>query len=226
MTRTKPRAKRSAEPAGLSHESIRTTALALLDRGGLDDFSTRKLGRELGCEAMAIYWYYKSKDELLDAVVDEMMKPVAHAVIAPPSPDWIEILRAVAHAYRRVALDHPRAFPLLATRRLTSESSYAFMERLFELGRQQNVDDRIAARFYRAVASYVNGFCLNELATLHGPKPSAALRRKYTRVAAVHEWFEPQYLDELFEQGLELQLDALAALAGQTPKKRAIQRTT
>jgi AcrR family transcriptional regulator len=218
------RAKRKAEPAGLSHESIRTAALALIDRSGLDDFSTRKLGRELGCEAMAIYWYFKSKDELLDAVVDQMMQPVGAVVIAPPSTDWIEILRGVAHAYRRIALEHPRAFPLLATRRLTSESSYAFMERLFELGQTLGIPDKVCARFYRAVASYVNGFALNELATLYGPKPSAALRRKYTRVAAVHEFLEPQYLDELFEQGLELHLDALASVAGQSaPKKRASQ---
>lgn len=211
------RAKRKAEPTGLSHEAIRTAALSLIDRAGIEDFSTRKLGRELGCEAMAIYWYYKSKDELLDAVVDEMMTPVGAVVVTPPSKDWIEILRSVAHAYRKVALTHPRAFPLLATRRLQSEATYAFMERLFELGRDQQIDDKIAARFYRAVASYVNGFALNELATLYGPKPSAALRKKFSRVAAVAEWLEPQYLDELFAQGLELHLDALAALA---PKKR------
>lgn len=215
------RAKRKAEPAGLSQETICKAALALLDKTGLDDFSTRKLGRELGCEAMAIYWYYKSKEELLDAVVDEMMKPVAMTVIAPASTEWIEILRSIAHAYRRIAHQHPRAFPLLATRRFVSEGTYAFLERLFELGRQQQIEDRVAARFYRTVASYVNGFLLNELATLHGPKASAALRRKYTRVTAVFDLLEPQYLDEVFEQGLELHLDALATIAGQSPKKRA-----
>jgi AcrR family transcriptional regulator len=219
MTRT----KRKPEPAGLSHAAIRTAALALIDRGGLDDFSTRKLGRELGCEAMAIYWYFKSKDELLDAVVDELMTGVAAVVVDPPSRDWIEILRAVAHAYRRMAREHPRAFPLLATRRLASEATFGFMERLFELGREQKIEDKVAARFYRAVASYVNGFALNELATLYGPKPSVALRRKFSRVAAVHQWLEPEHLDELFEQGLELHLDALAAVAGQSPKKRASQ---
>ncbi len=215
------RAKRKPEPAGLSHASIRSAALALIDRAGLEDFSTRKLGRELGCEAMAIYWYYKSKDELLDAVVDEMMTGVAAVVIDPPSPDWIEILRATAHAYRRIAHEHPRAFPLLATRRLASEQTYAFMERLFELGRTQQVDDKVAARFYRAVSSYVNGFALNELATLYGPKPSLALRRKFTRVAEVSAYLEPEHLDELFEQGLELHLEALAATSRARVKKRS-----
>lgn len=206
MTRT----KRKPEPAGLSQESIRVAALALIDRGGLDDFSTRKLGRELGCEAMAIYWYYKSKDELLDAVVDELMRDVVAVVAAPASRDWIEIVRSVMHAYRKIAHEHPRAFPLLATRRLASEQSFAFLERLFELGRERGVEDKAIARYYRTVASYVNGFLLNELATLHGPKLSTGLRRKFARVSEVFEWLGPEHLDDLFEQGLELHLDALA----------------
>ncbi len=218
MTRT----KRKPEPANLSQATIRSAALALIDRGGLDDFSTRKLGRELGCEAMAIYWYYKSKDELLDAVVDELIAGVATVLDDPPSENWIEVLRAVAHSYRRAALAHPRAFPLLATRRLASEETYAFMERILELGHVHGIDDALAARFYRVVASYVNGFALNEIATLHGPKAPVTLRRRFTRVAAVSTYLEPEHLDELFELGLELHLDALAA-ASQAPKKRASQ---
>jgi len=46
----------------LSHDSIRAAALALIDRDGLAAFSIRKLGAELGCEGMALYWYYASKD--------------------------------------------------------------------------------------------------------------------------------------------------------------------
>jgi AcrR family transcriptional regulator len=206
----------------LSHASIRRAALALIDTHGIEAFSTRKLGLALGCEAMAIYWYYKSKSDLLDAVVDELMTGVTGVVSAPPSHNWIEILRAVAHAYRRVALDHPRAFPLLATRRLASEETYAFMERLFELGRAHRIEDKVVARYYRVVASYVNGFALNEIATLHGPKPAATVRRKFTRVTEVSEWLEPEHLDELFEFGLELNLDALvSAVARGTRRARA-----
>lgn len=212
-------AKRRPKHEGLSHEAICTAALQLIDRDGLDEFSTRKLGRELGCEAMAIYWYYASKDELLDAVVDKLMESVAAVVDAREGDDWIAVLREVAHAYRRLAHDHPNAFPLLATRRFASEGTYAFLEKLFELARRQGIDDRVTARFYRVVSSYCNGFGLNELATLRGPRGpgAAALRRRFARVTAVSAWFEPQYLDEMFSFGLELQL---AALAEQTARSR------
>jgi AcrR family transcriptional regulator len=202
--------KRKAQPAGLSHETIRAAALDLIDRHGLEEFSTRKLGRELGCEAMAIYWYYASKDELLDAVVDKLMESVIATLAARTHEDWIAVLRDVAHAYRRIAHEHPNAFPLLATRRFASEGTYAFMEQLFELARHHSIPDDVTARFYRVVSSYCNGFGLNELATLRGGRPTAALRKKFTRVAAVSAFLEPKYLDDMFEFGLELQLAALA----------------
>ncbi|MEO6776929.1 MAG: TetR/AcrR family transcriptional regulator C-terminal domain-containing protein [Kofleriaceae bacterium] len=205
----KPRAvtKRSPE---LSHDAIRTAALAVIDREGLEGFSTRKLGAALGCEAMAIYWYYPSKDALLDAVVDQLMIAVGAAV--KPKPAWIDTLREVAHAYRRVAHDHPRAFPLLATRRFGSEGTYAFLEQLFELAHRQGIPDRVTARFYRVVSAYCSGFALNELAAPRGPQDpaTAALRRRFARVDAVSAWLEPRYLDEMFRFGLELQLEALA----------------
>ena len=196
--------KKSVE---LSHDAIVGAALRVIDETGLAEFSTRKLGRVLGCEAMAIYWYYPSKDALLDAVVDRLMTGVGSAVAGAGTGDWIGVLRAVAHAYRQVAHEHPKAFPLLATRRFASEGTYAFLDKLFQLARSQGIDDRVTARFYRVVSSYCSGFALNELAS---PRAPAALRKRFTCVAEVSTWLEPTHLDEIFSFGLELQLDALA----------------
>jgi AcrR family transcriptional regulator len=200
-----PRVARKLE---LSREAIATAALRLIDRHGLDEFSTRKLGAALGCEAMAIYYYYPSKDDLLDAVVDRLIAPV-HEVARTGGDDWIGVLRAVATAYRAIALEHPHAFALLATRRFATEASYELLDTLFARSREAGVSDRDAARFYRAVSSYVNGFALNQLAA---PRPRrGTLDRKFARVAAVHAHLEPEHLDELFASGLELFLAGLHA---------------
>lgn len=212
-----PRVAKKARTDELSHEAIVDAALRLIDRDGLAAFSTRKLGSMLGCEAMALYWYYASKDDLLDAVVDKLMTGVGLAVARAHTEDWIAALREVAHAYRRIAHDHPQAFPLLATRRFATEATYAFMEQLFELARSHGVDDRVTARFYRVVSSYCSGFALNELATRGHDRRTTPLRKRFTRVAAVSAWLEPQHLDEMFSFGLELQLSALAA---ETAKRR------
>jgi AcrR family transcriptional regulator len=190
----------------LSRDSIARAALRLIDRHGLDAFSTRKLGAALGCEAMAIYYYFPSKDDLLDAVVDLLIAPV-HAAARADADDWVDVLRAVATAYRAIALDHPHAFPLLATRRFASEASYELLDTLFARARAAGVSDRDAARCYRGVSSYVNGFALSQLAA---PRPRrTALDRKFSRVAAVHAYLEPQHLDDLFASGLELFLTPL-----------------
>lgn len=196
--------KKKAAPAHLSRASICTAALALIEKDGLAAFSTRKLGRTLGCEAMAIYYYYPSKDALLDAVVDHLMESIT---VTGADTDWIAALRAVAHAYRRLAHEHPKAFPLLATRRFSSEGAYGFLEQLFELGHRLGIEDRVAAKFYRVVSSYCNGFALNELA--RPPQQTAARRKRFPRTAAALAYIEPAYLDEMFAFGLELQLAAL-----------------
>ncbi len=205
------RAKRA--PVGLSHEQIRRAALRLIDQDGIDSFSTRKLGSVLGCEAMAIYWYYPNKEALLDAVVDELLSGVG-VDAAAAGGDWVAAMRSLAHAYRGLAQTHPRAFPLLATRRFATESTYAFLDQLFALARRQGLDDKTIASFYRAVGSYCSGIALSELAvdssTDLGP---AALRASFPGVASVWPWLEPDHHDEMFSFGLEILLDALARSA-------------
>jgi AcrR family transcriptional regulator len=58
---------RRAQPrVPLSRERVLQTALKLADQGGLESLSMRKLGQELGVEAMAVYYHFANKDEVLD----------------------------------------------------------------------------------------------------------------------------------------------------------------
>ncbi|HSQ64013.1 MAG TPA: TetR family transcriptional regulator [Polyangiaceae bacterium] len=205
---TDRRTSKRKKPPGLTRERIRSEALELIDAEGLEAFSTRKLGAALGCEAMAIYWYYPSKEALLDAVVDELMSRVGR-VAAPEATDWVEALRGIARSYRGLAHEHPNAFPLIATRRFATEGTFAFLERLFELAQRQGIDDRTTARFFRAVSAYCSGIALNELASRREDE-DLPVRGKFPRVTAVSKWLEPQYEGDLFEFGLGVLLDALA----------------
>jgi AcrR family transcriptional regulator len=218
-------AKRKAKSPSLTEERIREAALALIDAEGLEGFSTRKLGAALGCEAMAIYWYYPSKDALLDAVVDTLMAKIP--LEAAREGDWIDAFRQLARAYRKLATLHPKAFPLLATRRFATEGTYRFLEGLFAIASAQGIDDRTTARFYRAVSSYCAGVALSELAGLRETDAEAnEARAAFPHIAAVWPWLEPPHYDDVFEFGLELLLDALAraprkaASTKSAPKKR------
>ena len=198
---------RKKKASGLTLESIRRAALELIDEVGIEAFSTRKLGVALGCEAMAIYWYYPSKDALLDAVVDELMSRVGR--VTSDATDSVLALREIARAYRRLAHEHPNAFPLIATRRFATETTYGFLEGLFEIAHRQGIDDRTTARFFRAVSAYCSGIGLNEIAARRArpakPPPELA------RLASVSKWLEPKYEDDLFEFGLDVLLAPLRA---------------
>ena len=214
----KPRARRA--PVGLSHEQIRREALRLIDADGIESFSTRKLGAALGCEAMAIYWYYPNKDALLDAVVDELVSRVGVGAAGAGPTGWVDAMRRLAHAYRGLAQAHPRAFPLLATRRFATESAYAFLDQLFALARSQGLTDAQIASFYRAISSYCSGVALNELAleSTTDLQP-AALRARFPGVASVWSRLEPRHHDDLFSFGLEILLDALARSLPASPPR-------
>jgi AcrR family transcriptional regulator len=196
----------------LTAERIRGAALELIDAEGLDGFSTRRLGAALGCEAMAIYWYYPSKEKLLDAVVDELVSRIGAAPV--PDGDWLDALRKLAHAYRMLAHQHPNAFPLLAARRFATEGTFRFLEGLFELAHREGLDDRTAARFFRLVSSYCSGAALDELAELR--QRARPTRAEFPRLAAASAWLEPEHFDDVFSFGLEVLLDALA----RAPKKK------
>ncbi|MCC6997167.1 MAG: TetR/AcrR family transcriptional regulator C-terminal domain-containing protein [Deltaproteobacteria bacterium] len=210
--RTARSAPRARAPVGLSHDKIVTAALRMIDRHGLAGFSTRKLGAALRCEAMALYWYFPSKEALLDAVVARLVAPLGAAATAGPAGlDWLEALRRVARAYRDIAREHPHAFALLATRRFASAGAYGFLEQLLALAEQHGVPPRTAARTYRVVSSYCNGFALNELAgEREADDPGIAkLRSGFPRVDAAFAWLGPEHLDDTFEHGLDLLLGAL-----------------
>src|SRR3954470_3534965 len=110
----KPR-RRPPASAGvaLSRERIAAAAMALVDLDGLEALSTRKLGHELGCEAMSIYHHFPSKAHLMDALVDLMLLDV-RVPSAAEEPDWLARLRRTAHGFRAMALEHPRFFPFFA----------------------------------------------------------------------------------------------------------------
>lgn len=211
--------KKGSAP-NLSAERVRTTALRLIEADGLDELSTRKLGRALGVEAMAIYWYYPSKEALLDAVVDLLISKLDVSPMTSEDGDWIDALRKLAHAYRAIAHAYPNAFPLLAMRRFGTEGTYAFLESLFTLARRQGLDDRTTARWFRLVSSYCSGAALDELAGRREAEQARIeddLRARFPRLVSVSGWLAPEHFDDVFEFGLEVLLGALAAEA----KKRA-----
>jgi AcrR family transcriptional regulator len=158
----------------LSQKLIVSAALAYIDEFGLPGLSMRRLGSVLGVEAMSLYRYVAGREALLDAIADSMTDSLAKdlEVYEEPRHGWHDFVQRLAHGVRRVALAHPKAFPLVASR--PAEAPWlrpplrslhwveAFLQALTDEGFSQDA----AVRAYRGFSSFLLGHLLLEVATL------------------------------------------------------------
>jgi AcrR family transcriptional regulator len=100
-------------------------AVVLADREGLKALSMRRLGAELGVEAMTLYHHLPSKDALLDGLVEQLVA----GVTAPQfESSWQEGLRTYAVGLRSALLAHPNLVPLIASRPAVTAQNLQVME--------------------------------------------------------------------------------------------------
>jgi len=153
-----PKPQRARRP--LSAERIAHAALKLIDRRGLEAFSMHKLSAALGCETMSLYHHLKSRGEVLDAVAALLMAEIH----APDQGTWQERLRGFVHSYRAVALAHPRAFSLLATRPVNRPEGFGMLESVSSTLRSAGFGPELAAKWVLLVGCWCNGALLAEIA--------------------------------------------------------------
>lgn len=116
MAGTAKKKSNGSAPGRLSRELIIHTALAQIDRDGAQGLSMRSLGQELGVEAMALYRYVHGKEDLLEGVIALLMGDLTANLDEELTEHWQGFLQSVAHEVRSIAIEHPKAFPLIATR--------------------------------------------------------------------------------------------------------------
>lgn len=222
MAKTKKRAIR--EP--LSAERIELAALDLIEKDGLEDFSTRRLAAELGCEAMSIYHYFPSKQHLMDGLVDRVL-----AEISPPPPelDPIEQIRAVAIDYRRVALRFPNFHRYLAFHRLNTPGGIRFIGHVLDVVMKLGAGVETTARLFRVIGYYLGGATLDETAgyarghSAADPVSDEVVIRDYPAVVAVNPYFKQAEHEKTFLLGLDMLLDETRRmLAGELRGEHAL----
>jgi AcrR family transcriptional regulator len=203
----------------LSRERVLQTALRLADQGGLESLSMRKLGQELGVEAMAMYYHFANKDEVLDGIVDlvfaELDLPVAGA-------DWKTAMRRRAISLRDVLARHRWAIGMMESRRNPGPANLRHHDAVIGNLRAAGFDMAMAAHTYSLLDAYIYGFALTKMnlpfdattdiaemaESMLGPFPLG----EYPNLAAfiTEHAMRPGYdfADE-FEYGLDILLDGL-----------------
>jgi TetR/AcrR family tetracycline transcriptional repressor len=108
--------------ARLSKTAVVDQALALADALGLDALTMRRLAQELGVTTMALYWHFRSKDELLTALGDRVWAEID--IELDPGADWSAQLRGLLESLVQMLRAHPCASKLLlSAKKLHSDSA-------------------------------------------------------------------------------------------------------
>lgn len=148
---------------GTREGAILNTAMQIVDDGGIDALTMRRLGRDLGVDPMMIYRHFSNKVAVLDGLMEVMWRDVTVAAATQTTPSWREHLVAVMHTLRRALLRHPRAISIVGTRPATGPELFALMERLLtslaEAGMPVNSQ---AADQLNALVNYTVGHVLAE----------------------------------------------------------------
>jgi AcrR family transcriptional regulator len=156
-TRTTKRAQHR-EP--LTRHRVLQAALRLADQGGIESLSMRKLGQELGVEAMAVYYHFANKDQVLDGIVDlvfgEIDLPVAGA-------DWKTAMRQRAVSVRDVLARHRWAIGMMESRANPGPANLRHHDAVIGNLRAAGFDMAMAAHAYSLLDSYVYGFALTKM---------------------------------------------------------------
>ena len=158
----------------LDRERIVAAAIAFIDESGLPGLTMRRLGAMLGVEAMSLYRYVPGRENLLDAVVEAVMEEMRHDddVLESPENGWQDFLQRLAHGVRRVALAHPRVFPLVASRPAEAPwlrpplRSLTWVEAFLDGLISEGFTDGAAVNAYRSFTSFLLGHLLLEVSVL------------------------------------------------------------
>ena len=115
-------ARRSKEDAKKTRESILASALAMFAEKGYEHTTFTDIAERLKMTKGAVYWHFESKQNLLIALVDEMLEKfrLQIAALLPSGEDGFGKLSfpqvadmMVRHAERTVSSEDARAFFLL-----------------------------------------------------------------------------------------------------------------
>ena len=89
----------------LDRATIAEAALELLQDGGVEGVSTRRLADRLGVKGPSLYWHFKNKEELFGLMSGLMFaEALPGADLENPAFDWVEWLAEGARGIRKVAL--------------------------------------------------------------------------------------------------------------------------
>lgn len=104
------------ERGSINPDDIITGAFELAEQVSIDNLSMPLLGKHLGVGVTSIYWYFRKKDDLLNAMTDRALRKYVFATPYVEASDWRETLRNHARSMRKTFIGNPILCDLILIR--------------------------------------------------------------------------------------------------------------
>lgn len=180
----------------LSRDRVLRAAVALADIGGVDSITMRKLGQELGVEAMSLYNHVANKDDILNGITDLVLGEID---LSAGGTDWKTDVRALSISTHRALMRHPWACSLMLSTDRVIPARLRWMEALLRSLRVGGFSANATHHAYHVLDSYITGFTLWIATMAIGDEDLADLAADFLPGLPIDEY---PYLVEHIEQHL------------------------
>jgi AcrR family transcriptional regulator len=204
----------------LTRQRVLEAAIDLADRAGLPALSMRRLGKDLGVEAMSLYNHVADKDDLLDGMADLI---AARFEVPSSAGEWTSEMRGSQRSAHAVLLQHPWAGSLLESRVNLGPERLRYVDGMIGVLSAAGFTMPTVGQAFTALDSHLYGFTLQEQSWAFdikdAPATAAALAEavpveSFPNLAAMIDAYvdAPDRFPLQFDFGLDLILDGLKRL--------------
>ena len=219
-----PPTKSETRPS-LSRDLVADRALEIADTEGIEAVTIRRLATELGVTPMALYWHFRTKEDLLAGLADRVLDDV---VVPEATGDWVAGLRAALVALVTAMRPHPQVAPLVAQQILQHPNGLALTERALQLLSDAGFDREPASSLaMHALRSAISTVTADQVDDSGMPleEREAHLRRKQAMLASLSPQQYPALVahaaamtycpdpDEFFQLAIDLYIAGVQGLA-------------
>ncbi len=226
--RSEPR-RRSVPRPQLSREIVVQAALQVLEAGGGQALTMRRVADQIGVSASSLYGYVANKEELVQLVLDRIIEEVD---IPPAGGDWQDRLKDFGRALLGVFRRHPGVAELSLGRVPFGPSMLAAGEILLGELRSVGIPDQVAAFVGDLAGLYVGAFAY-EQEVMPAPGPAGDPRSqmaawlgslppdRFPNTVALASVLVAGDGDDRFEWGMDVIIRGVASFLEKPPDPRA-----
>lgn len=144
----------------LTKEQIISKAIEIADEGGISALSMRKLAGELNIQAMSLYYYFNTKDELISHMADKLVTNIYFEDYDDNTPnDWRTIMLTRATTAKALFQEHSWLPFVLDSQIHSGIKRLEYLNNYIGTLRKAGFPIDLALRVISLIDSYIYGHC-------------------------------------------------------------------